>query len=112
MGLRRLDAWFFMAGMLALSGCATPPKQDDVNYAPTRPIAPPPAPTHSGSLYRAGYEMRLFEDVVARQVGDILTIRLVEKTDAKKKADTCLLYTSDAADDDRIVVLWGGGGGL
>jgi flagellar L-ring protein precursor FlgH len=44
----------------------------------------------TGSLYRAGYDLRLFEDVVARRVGDILTIRLEEKTDAKKKADTGL----------------------
>ena len=27
------------------------------------------------------------------------------------RANTCLLYTSDAADDDTIVGVWGGGGG-
>lgn len=42
----------------------------------------------TGSLYRAGYGMRLFEDPIASQVGDILTIVLTEKTDAKKKAAT------------------------
>jgi flagellar L-ring protein precursor FlgH len=74
---------------LLLSGCATPPKPGDPAYAPTRPAEPPPpTPVYTGSLYREGYDVRLFEDVVARRVGDILTIRLEEKTDAQKQADT------------------------
>jgi flagellar L-ring protein precursor FlgH len=80
------------AGWLVLTllgGCATSPKED-TSYAPAKPIAPPPSISHSGSIYRAGYEMRLFEDVVARRIGDTLTIRLVEKTAAKKQADTAL----------------------
>ncbi len=32
--------------------------------------------------------MALFEDLKARRVGDVLTIKLVEKTDATKSADT------------------------
>lgn len=76
-------------GTLLLAGCATPPKPDDPAYTPAQPIQPPRAATvYTGSLYQAGYDMRLFEDAVARRVGDILTIRLEEKTDAKKKADT------------------------
>ncbi|HHB11748.1 MAG TPA: flagellar basal body L-ring protein FlgH [Chromatiales bacterium] len=70
-----------------LGGCATPPRPDQPRYAPTRPVQHTAAPPN-GSLFRAGYDMRLFEDVKARRVGDILTILLVEKTDAKKKADT------------------------
>jgi flagellar L-ring protein precursor FlgH len=38
--------------------------------------------------------MHLFEDTVARRVGDILTIVLLEKTDAKKNADTDIGKTS------------------
>jgi len=83
------------------TGCATPPKPDDPAFAPTRPLEPPPpTPVYTGSLYRAGYDVRLFEDVVARRVGDILTIRLEEKTDAKKKADTGL--TKDSSADGSI----------
>jgi flagellar L-ring protein precursor FlgH len=75
---------------LVVAGCTTPPpKPDDPAYAPVRPMQPPPpAQVATGSLYRAGYDVRLFEDSIARRVGDILTIRLEEKTDAKKKADT------------------------
>jgi len=76
-------------GTILLVGCATPPKPDDPAYAPVRPIQPPrPTTVYTGSLYQAGYDMRLFEDSIARRVGDILTISLEEKTDAKKKADT------------------------
>lgn len=41
-----------------------------------------------GAIYQPGDEFFLFEDVVARRPGDTLTIRLVEKTDASKKAET------------------------
>ncbi len=83
--IKRLGA----IGLVLLAGCATSPKEDH-SYAPAKPIAPPPQLVHTGSIYRAGYEMRLFEDLVARNVGDTLTIKLVEKTAAKKKADTAL----------------------
>lgn len=74
-----------------LGGCANyQVKPDDPAYAPVQPGAFQPMPPQNGSIYRAGYDMRLFEDVKARRLGDILTIRLVEKTDAKTKADTDL----------------------
>jgi len=78
------------AALLAV-GCASQPTPGgDPAY---RPAPPPPAPAVetrpvTGSLYHAGYSMRLFENPVARQVGDILTITLAERTDAKKKAAT------------------------
>lgn len=42
----------------------------------------------NGSLYSAGHDVALFEDVKARHVGDILTIVLQERTDASKSAST------------------------
>jgi flagellar L-ring protein FlgH len=102
--MRRLGR-FAMGLVLVLpllaGGCATDPGApkpgDNPAYVPVRPPLPPPGPRPAlpqtqltGSLYRAGYGMRLFEDPVARQVGDILTILLTEKTDAKKKAATDL----------------------
>ncbi|WP_248679419.1 flagellar basal body L-ring protein FlgH [Sinimarinibacterium sp. CAU 1509] len=50
-------------------------------------MAPPPV-IADGSIYRADNNIVLFEDRKARQVGDILTILLVEKTDASKSANT------------------------
>jgi len=49
---------------------------------------PPPAPIGNGSIYQAGYEMIWFEDIVARRVGDLLTVTLVENTQANKSATT------------------------
>lgn len=77
-----------------LGGCATTTAVRDPAYAPIRPVerdaaqAAAPAASAQGSIYRAGHEISLFEDQRARRVGDILTIRLVEKTDANKKAKT------------------------
>lgn len=98
----RLVIGLGLTGVLLLGGCATDPGApkpgDNPAYLAARPPLPPPGPRPAasslaqsqvtGSLYRAGYGMRLFEDPVARQVGDILTILLTEKTDAKKKAAT------------------------
>ncbi len=71
------------------AGCVTARTAPDPAYAPVRPPEPRTADSGSpGSLYRPGAGLRLFEDVRARQVGDILTIVLVETTAASKEATT------------------------
>ncbi len=79
---------FFSLAGLSLTGCnATAPKHDPA-YVPARPI-PMSAPTGgSGAIYQTGYETAWFEDIRARRVGDMLTVKLVEKTTADKKAKT------------------------
>ncbi|BBL70658.1 flagellar basal body L-ring protein FlgH [Methylogaea oryzae] len=85
-----MKRWFPYAALLLLPGCstiATPGLARDPAYAPARPpqVA---APVYStGSIFQAGTDMRLFENQVARRVGDILTVKLVENNNAKKKAD-------------------------
>ena len=49
--------------------------------------------------------MALFEDLKARRVGDILTIKLVEKTDAKKSANSN--YEKDTNVDIENPILFG-----
>jgi len=73
--------------MLVLVGCNSAPKRDP-NYAPVRPVAPPPAPSGDGAIYHGGFSMHWTEDLVARRVGDILTVRLTESTNASKSAKT------------------------
>jgi flagellar L-ring protein precursor FlgH len=71
-----------------LVGCnATPPKRDPA-YAPMLPVVMAPPPQQSGSIYQAGFGNAWFEDIRARRVGDMLTIKLAEKTNANKKAKT------------------------
>ncbi|PLX60004.1 MAG: flagellar basal body L-ring protein FlgH [Sedimenticola selenatireducens] len=72
---------------VALAGCNTAPVRDPA-YAPIRPVVAAPKPEGNGAIYQAGYEQSWFEDMRARRVGDMLTIELVEKTDAKKSATT------------------------
>jgi len=69
-----------------LSGCDGMPKRDP-DFSPVQPADLRPPPPNSGAIYQSGYDMRLFEDHAARRVGDVLTITLNEKTNAKKKAD-------------------------
>lgn len=75
---------------LGLAGCNSTPIRDP-EYAPTYPAAvaaPPQAET--GAIYQTTYNVALFEDVKARRVGDILTIHLVESTNASKSSSNAV----------------------
>jgi flagellar L-ring protein precursor FlgH len=71
---------------LALGACASSPQRD--SYALPPEAVATPVPVANGSIYASTQNIALFEDRKARQVGDILTVLLVEKTDAKKSAAT------------------------
>lgn len=83
-----------LSGLLA--GCESLPKRDP-DFAPVQPADLRPPPQNNGSIYQAGYDMRLFEDFAARRVGDILTITLKEATAAKKKADSSETKTTNVS---------------
>lgn len=73
--------------LAALVGCAMtpkPPKPDDQLSWATQPEPPPT----NGAIYQVGREVALFENPVARHVGDTVTITLNESTAAKKSATT------------------------
>ena len=78
-----------VVGAILIAGCNSTPKRDP-EYAPVRPMVPPPAPQGNGAIYQEGYANAWFENVRARRVGDILTVKLVEKTDATKTAATSI----------------------
>lgn len=76
------------------AGCSSMPE-------PAEPWTPPvaveaPAARGEGAIYRDGGDVRLFEDVKAARVGDILTVRLVERTNATKNAATSTSKSSEA----------------
>lgn len=81
-----------LALLVLLSGCSGLAPQYDFNPVTPQVMSPvkpaDPASRHSGTIYQPGAEMRLFEDRTARRVGDIIVIRLVEKTAATKSAST------------------------
>lgn len=84
-----------LAAALVLGGCANMAPRRDPAYALTHPVSPQVSAPRNGSIYEASGHMVLFTDIKAQQVGDTLTIRLVEKTDASKKADTDLNQETD-----------------
>ncbi len=84
---RNFSAPCLLVGLLAaLPACTTIPQRDPA-FAPVAPSDLRPPAQSSGSIYQAGYDSRLFEDQTAKRVGDILTITLLEKTQAKKDDD-------------------------
>ena len=72
----------------AVSACgllpSRPPKPDPV----VARVLPPPTPRTDGAIYQSGQQIELFADLKARRVGDVLTIRLTEVTNASKSAVT------------------------
>jgi flagellar L-ring protein precursor FlgH len=83
------------SALLALSACVTPPKEAD--YAATYPQPLPPASAGNGAIYQAGHDIALFENSVARRVGDTLTVRLDERTIASKSSTTSTKKTTSAS---------------
>ncbi len=80
---------------IALGGCADTPPKRDPEYAPVKPIEPPPMPTGDGAIYHAGYARAWVESVRAQQVGDLITVRLVERTDAEKTSSSSVKKSND-----------------
>jgi flagellar L-ring protein FlgH len=83
----------FALATLLLQACSGAPRisqsADDTDYSATPPsaaYAQPVAP--SGTIYNAAGSFDLFMDRRARSVGDILTVMLVERTDASKESST------------------------
>lgn len=79
---------------LALAGCVTAPPEPD--YTATLPDPPPSSTAGNGAIYQAGHDVALFENAVARRVGDTLTIRLNERTNASKSSSTTTKKSTSA----------------
>lgn len=70
-----------------LAGCLTRPAPKP-DYASTPPEEIPAVSSGNGAIYQFGHDQALFDNAVARRVGDILTIQLEESTAATKSAVT------------------------
>jgi flagellar L-ring protein precursor FlgH len=78
-----LKAWFLVC-VVGLAGCTGLSPNSSIKQPMTaRPEARPQVAYNDGAIYHAGQnQYPLFEDRRPRNVGDILTINLVEKTSA------------------------------
>ena len=85
--------------VVATSGCTTIADRNDSPYRSENavPVYPEERPAAPGTIYRSGGSYDLFMDLRARTVGDILTIQLVERTNASKESTT---NSSKATDID------------
>ncbi len=80
----------------ALSGCASRPAILGETWEPPEPIQPEYEPSTAGAIFNANTSTRLFEDLKAGRVGDILTVKLVEQTSASNNAATSTSKTTEA----------------
>lgn len=76
-----------VTALLLAAGCATAPQPRD-SYRPTLPNYHVEREPTDGSIYQASSDVRLFEDVKARRIGDVITVVLQESTSASKSAKT------------------------
>jgi flagellar L-ring protein precursor FlgH len=94
------------AGMAAaLAGCVTVPelgRGDQPRFGATSPIDPSTLPA-TGAIYQPALSLALFEDFKARRVGDILTVVLMEETNARKSADASTSREASAELIDPII---------
>lgn len=90
--------------LVVLTGCANNPSQQfsvmEEEYQMTQDDLQETGSNQrpgnaSGSIYQAGGNVALFEDIKARNVGDILTIVLTEQTSATKSASTSTSKEND-----------------
>ena len=82
----------FILSSQILAGCAGIESKSHPAYAPMEPIvySVPPEGVTPSSLYSEQRGLSLFADTRARSVGDIITVMLMESTQASKNADTAL----------------------
>jgi len=84
-----------VCGAIAATGCVMPPSVPD--YDPTWPAEPEATQTTSGAIYSVGHDVPLFENTIAHRVGDTVTIRLQESTNATKSSSTNTAKSTDVS---------------
>lgn len=83
-----MKKWILLVSSLALlTGCHGVFGPPDT-YLPGLPPNITPPPKTNGTIYQPGFEVNLYQDKIARRVGDVLTIRLEETTKGEYKAKT------------------------
>ncbi len=96
-----------------LAGCQStasePVAANDPFYAPAVPVLKRDQIAEDGSLFTASLANSLYSDVKARRVGDIITVRLSENTNASKSAGTS---TSKESNVDLQPILGLGGNAI
>jgi flagellar L-ring protein FlgH len=103
---------YIMLLMVSLLGaCSSTPKKpipDDPFYAPVYPDSPATQTAATGSIFLDSQASSLYSDIRAHKIGDIITVVLMESTQAKKSATNDIKKGSDMSMDP----LFAGGGNV
>jgi len=85
-----LKVFVALAAAALLSGCVSTqePLANDPYYAPKYPMVKKAIPQSAGSLFASTGYQPLFDDTVAKRIGDIINVRLNESTISRKSAST------------------------
>jgi flagellar L-ring protein precursor FlgH len=75
-----------LAAVALLAGCASLREDGGRDFDPTWPEVADLPKAQPGAIYAQGTETSLWQNVTARNVGDTLTVRLEESTEAEKTA--------------------------
>nr|WP_136249985.1 flagellar basal body L-ring protein FlgH [Ningiella ruwaisensis] len=109
----KLRVIFMIVSAAYLAGCQStasePVAANDPFYAPAVPVLKRDQIAEDGSLFTASLANSLYSDVKARRVGDIITVRLSENTNASKSAGTS---TSKESNVDLQPILGLGGNAI
>ena len=89
--------FLLLLAVLFMAGCNSNTVKRDPAYAAVRPAPVQPVDNYDGAIFDARNNISLFEDYRARRVGDILTVRLEEQTDAEKETETTINKSSNNA---------------
>ncbi|HEX6733250.1 MAG TPA: flagellar basal body L-ring protein FlgH [Azonexus sp.] len=76
-----------LLALVVSAGCTTVPPTNVHQPMSARPAPRLEAPGANGAIWQAGYSRPLFEDRRARYVGDTMTIKIVENTNATAKSN-------------------------
>lgn len=85
---------FVLTGLVTMVACTNDLPKRDPAFAAVRPVAAPVPDQQNGSIYNAQTSVSYFQDYKARRVGDILTVRLEEQTNAEKESETTVDKTN------------------
>jgi len=90
--------FLLLPALAVLGGCAAPTSTHtpDPAFAPLPPQVPLPPSQTGGAIWQDGFASNLYSDRKAFRVGDLITVNLMEKTQASKRAGSQLQKDSSA----------------
>lgn len=75
---------------ISLTGCLKPLslKKESSKFSPKRQVSLHIPKKDNGAIYQYGMRVGLFSDITAKHIGDVLTIELIENTNASATSNT------------------------